>query len=170
MRFFAGFFQCDGIRVWQIIGVFPYWKTIGTIGTAETFGTELLPVERLEPLEQASLRCVQSDGGPRSAGQTENSFRQSQTILRDLKHHSLRTRRFERLERSAAVEPFDRLLEPAAVIGERPNRIFRFAIYRSSHYSPTLSTLDSNVKSKDVTHRRDAVQENEALTPGNTIP
>jgi len=27
---------------------------------------------------------VQSDGGPQSAGQTENSFRQSQTILRDL--------------------------------------------------------------------------------------
>ena len=46
-------------------------------------------LERLELLEQASLRCVQSDGGPRSAGQTENSFRQSQTILRDLKHHSL---------------------------------------------------------------------------------
>ena len=83
-------------------------------------------VERLEPLEQASLRCVQSDGGPQSAGQTENSFRQSQTILRDLKHHSLPIRRFERLERSAAVEPFDRLradLERAAVIGERPNRV-----------------------------------------------
>src|SRR5205823_9873966 len=31
---------------------------------------------------------VQSDGGPQSAGQTENSFRQSQTILWDLKHRS----------------------------------------------------------------------------------
>jgi hypothetical protein len=46
-------------------------------------------LERLELLEQASLRCVQSDGGLESAGQTENSFQQSQTILRDLKHHSL---------------------------------------------------------------------------------
>ena len=50
-------------------------------------------VERLEPLEQASLRCVQSDGGLESAGQTENSFRQSQTILRDLKHYSFPKRR-----------------------------------------------------------------------------
>jgi hypothetical protein len=52
------------------------------------------------------LRCVQSHGGPQSAGQTENSFRQSQTILQDLKHPSFHfsIRRFERLERSAAVE------------------------------------------------------------------
>ena len=109
-------------------------ETIGTIGTAE-------------PLEQASLRCVQSDGGPQSAGQTENSFRQSQTILWDLKHPSLPIGHFERLEQSVAVER----LERAALIGERPNRVLRFAIYRSSHYSPTLSALDSNVKSKDVT-------------------
>jgi hypothetical protein len=31
-------------------------------------------VERLEPLEQASLNCVQSDGGPRSAGQNGRFF------------------------------------------------------------------------------------------------
>jgi hypothetical protein len=35
------------------------------------------------------LLVCQSDGGPQSRGQTENSFRQSQTIRRDLKHHSL---------------------------------------------------------------------------------
>ena len=61
-------------------------------------------VERLELLEQASLTCVQSDSGPQPADQTENSLRQSQTILRDLKPYSLRIERFERLERSAAVE------------------------------------------------------------------
>ena len=61
-----------------------------------------------------------------------------------MKHHSLPIGRFERLEQSAAVER----LERAAVIGERPNRIFRFAIYRSSHYSLTFSALDSNVKVK----------------------
>jgi hypothetical protein len=68
-------------------------------------------VEQLEPLEQASLRCVQSDRGPRSAGQTENSFRQSQTILRDLNHHSfpLLIRQFDRLERSAAVKRLELL-------------------------------------------------------------
>jgi len=32
---------------------------------------------------------------------------------------------------------------------DRLNRVFRFAIYRSSHYSPILSALDSNVKSKE---------------------
>jgi hypothetical protein len=91
----------------------------------EIFRVEQLELlERLEPLEQASLRCVQSDGG-QSADQTENSFQQSQTILRDLKHHSLPIGRFERLERSPAVER----LERAAVIGERPNRVFRFGIH-----------------------------------------
>ena len=37
---------------------------------------------------------VQSDGGPQSAGQTENSFRQSQTILQDLKRYSLPKRHY----------------------------------------------------------------------------
>jgi len=31
-------------------------------------------LERLKRLEQASSRCVPSDGGTQSAGQTENSF------------------------------------------------------------------------------------------------
>jgi hypothetical protein len=51
-------------------------------------------VERLELLEQASLRCVQNDGGPQYAGQTENSLRQSQTIPRVLKRHSLPKRHY----------------------------------------------------------------------------
>lgn len=43
----------------------PYWKNAWP-------PKELELLKRLEPLEQAPLRCVQSDGGARSAGQTEN--------------------------------------------------------------------------------------------------
>ncbi len=97
----------------------------------EIFRVEQLELlERLEPLEQAPLvgvfkRLLSEWHGPQSSGQTENSFRQSQTILRDLKYPSSPIGRFERLERSAAVER----LERAAVIGERPNRVFRFGIH-----------------------------------------
>src|SRR5215467_3373571 len=60
-------------------------------------------LEQLEPLEPVSPKCGQSDREPQSAGQMRNRFRQPRTILRDLKRHSLPIRRFERLERSAAV-------------------------------------------------------------------
>ena len=53
-----------------------------------------------------------------SAGQTANSFGQSQMSLWNLKHHGLPIGRFERLEQSAVVER----LERAAVIGERLNK------------------------------------------------
>src|SRR5262249_48944678 len=79
------------------------------------------------------LRCVQSDGGQRCARQTENSFRQSQTILRDLKHHSCPTfpiTRFERLERSAALERLEQL------------KSLNFLV--TGPDSPTLSASDSN--------------------------
>src|SRR5262249_34858649 len=78
---------------------------------------QTLLVERLEPLEQASLRCVQSDGGAirRSNGKF---FRTIPVSLWNLKHNGLPIGRFERLEQSAVVER----LERAAVIGERLNK------------------------------------------------
>jgi hypothetical protein len=60
--------------------------------------------------------------------QTENSFRQSQTILRDLKHHSLPKRHYS----------FWEWLNGALDL--------RFTV---QHYSPTLSALDSHVKSRE---------------------
>jgi hypothetical protein len=104
----------------------------GEIFGLETIGTARNHWNRLLLGVQAQRDFpVQSDGRPQSAGQTENSFRQSQTILRDLKHHSLPKRHYS--------------------FWERLNRSFRFAIYRFSHYSPTLSALNSNIKSKGVT-------------------
>src|SRR5215472_3268979 len=63
----------------KVIGITPCWRNLRPPKQLEL-------LERLEPFELASLMYVQSDGGTQSAGQTENSFRQSQTILRDLKH------------------------------------------------------------------------------------
>ena len=55
---------------------------------------EIFSLEQIGTIGTGFSYVCSSDGGARSAGQTENSFRQSQTILRDLKHPSLQKKLF----------------------------------------------------------------------------
>jgi hypothetical protein len=63
-------------------------STIGLLERLERLEPAPL-VERLEPLEQLLLGLFETMESLNSAGQIEKLFPPSQTILRDLKHHSL---------------------------------------------------------------------------------
>jgi hypothetical protein len=47
------------------------YRSVFVVLERSSASKQLELLERLEPLEQSSLACVQTDGGPQSAGQTE---------------------------------------------------------------------------------------------------
>ena len=97
-------------------------KGYRSVSVLEKFSAskQLELLERLEPLEQVSSEVCSKRWRASIRRSNGKFFPIIPDDSTEFEAYSLRIRRFERLERSAAVER----LERAAVIGERPNRVF----------------------------------------------